>query len=147
MSEVPLYTRISPRYQTTMLVGVEGEPALREHRGNVSVGGFYFEAERPYEPGTLLELLVRLPGAAFWLKGRGRVLSCEPQGSGVGVRGNFVDLDLGNTTSLREWLESIDQAYPEKDPAAGPRQVVEDPREETVLCVTTDPPPDHGCDE
>ncbi len=144
MSEIPLYTRGSPRYQTTLLVGVEGEPGLREHRGNVSVGGFYFEAERPFEAGTLLELLVRLPGAAFWLKGRGRVLSCEPQGASVGVRGCFVDLELGDRASLREWLRSIGSAFPEGESPAGRPRVVEDPREVTLLAVTAEP---SECDE
>jgi hypothetical protein len=140
-AEVAVYTRTSPRHQTTLLVGVEGEPGMREHRGNVSVGGFFFESCQAYEPEALLELLVRLPGAGIWLRGRGRVLGCEPAGPALGVRGAFVDLELGDRHSLGEWLRSIQQACEEIAPGDRPA-VVEDRREETVLAVETDPPDD-----
>jgi hypothetical protein len=107
MKNVPVNTRKSPRYHTTVLARTEEESAMRESRGNVSAGGFCFESDRELEPGKVVELLVRLPGAGFWLSAKGVVLGCIQYEGSVGVRGRFTKIDIGDATLLFRWIESI----------------------------------------
>jgi len=100
-------TRKSPRYHTTVLARAEGESAMHESRGNVSAGGFCFESDREFEPGKVVELLIRLPGAGFWLSAKGIVLGCVQNDGSVGVRGCFTHIDVGNASLLFRWIESI----------------------------------------
>ena len=101
-------TRKSPRYHTTVLSRTEGESYMHESRGNVSAGGFCFDSDRELEPGKVVELLIRLPGAGFWLSARGIVLGCVAKGDSVGVRGRFTKVDMGDAALLFQWIESID---------------------------------------
>ena len=107
MKKVPVNTRKSPRYHTTVLTRTEEESAMRESRGNVSAGGFCFEADQELEPGKVVELLIRLPGAGFWLSAKGVVLGCIRKDDSVDVRGRFTKIDLGDATLLFRWIESI----------------------------------------
>lgn len=100
-------TRKSPRYHTTVLARTEGDSAMYESRGNVSAGGFCFESDRELEPGKVVELLIRLPGAGFWLSAKGIVLGCIQYEDSVGVRGRFTHIDVGNAALLFRWIESI----------------------------------------
>ena len=101
-------TRKSPRYHTTVLARTEGESSMHESRGNVSAGGFCFESPEELEPGKVVELLIRLPGAGFWLSARGVVLGCIPKEDSVGIRGRFTQIDVGDAALLFRWIESID---------------------------------------
>lgn len=100
-------TRKSPRYHTTVLARAEGESSMQESRGNVSAGGFCFESDQELEPGEVVELLFRLPGAGFWLKAKGVVLGCIPKDDSIGVRGRFTKIDIGDAALLLRWLESV----------------------------------------
>ena len=100
-------TRKSPRYHTTVLTRTEEESTMRESRGNVSTGGFCFESDQEIEPGKVVELLIRLPGAGFWLSAKGVVLGCIHKEDSVGVRGRFTKIDIGDATLLFRWIESI----------------------------------------
>lgn len=104
---VPVNTRKSPRYHTTVLARTEEESAMHESRGNVSAGGFCFESDQELEPGKVVELLIRLPGAGFWLKAKGVVLGCILKDDSVGVRGRFTKIDVGDASLLLRWIESI----------------------------------------
>jgi hypothetical protein len=120
-----------------MFARLEGEGTMRECRGNVSVGGFCFEAERACEPGMLAEVLFRLPGAGVWLKGRGVVLGCVQREKSVGVRGRFVAIDLGDTGLLEHWLDSIHSLYAaESDDDESREELQEDPQEITLYSTT-----------
>ena len=100
-------TRKSPRYHTTVLARTEGESSMHESRGNVSAGGFCFESDQGLEPGKVVELLIRLPGAGFWLSAKGVVLGCIQNEDSVGVRGRFTKIELGDAALLFRWIESI----------------------------------------
>jgi len=100
-------TRKSPRYHTTVLTRSEGESSMHESRGNISAGGFCFESDREFEPGKVVELLIGLPGAGFWLSAKGVVLGCIHNQESVGVRGRFTQVDVGNAALLFRWIESI----------------------------------------
>lgn len=100
-------TRKSPRYHTTVLARAEGESCMHESRGNVSAGGFCFESDLEFEPGKVVELLIRLPGAGFWLSAKGVVLGCIDYRDSVGVRGRFTQVDVGNAALLFRWIKSI----------------------------------------
>ena len=100
-------TRKSPRYHTTVLARTEGESSMQESRGNVSAGGFCFESDQEFEPGKVVELLIRLPGAGFWMSAKGVVLGCIDYEESVGVRGRFTHIDVGNAALLFRWIESI----------------------------------------
>ena len=100
-------TRKSPRYHTTVLARTEGESTMHEARGNVSAGGFCFDSEQELDPGKVVELLFRLPGAGFWLSAKGVVLGCIPKEDSVGVRGCFTQIDVGDAALLFRWIESI----------------------------------------
>ena len=107
MNNVPVNTRKSPRYHTTVLTRTDEESAMHESRGNVSAGGFCFEADQELEPGKVVELLIRLPGAGFWLSAKGVVLGCIHKDDSVGIRGRFTKIDIGDATLLFRWIESI----------------------------------------
>ena len=81
---------------------------MHESRGNVSAGGFCFESDQELEPGKVVELLIRLPGAGFWLSAKGVVLGCISKEESVGVRGRFTQIDIGDASLLFRWIESID---------------------------------------
>jgi hypothetical protein len=100
-------TRKSPRYHTTVLARTEGESSMHESRGNVSAGGFCFDSDRELEPGKMVELLIRLPGAGFWLSAKGIVLGCILKEDSVGVRGRFTKIDVGDAALLFRWIKSI----------------------------------------
>lgn len=107
MNTSAVNTRKSPRYHTTVLARTEGESAMHESRGNVSAGGFCFESDQVLEPGKVVELLIRLPGAGFWLSAKGIVLGCIQNEDSVGVRGRFTHVDVGNAALLFRWIETI----------------------------------------
>jgi len=59
--------RESPRYNITLYAQYHVGGPFIERRGNVSIGGFCFEGEIAYSPGTELDLLFRLPGTKEWI--------------------------------------------------------------------------------
>ena len=107
MPELPANTRKSPRYKTTLLARCEKESSMHECRGNVSAGGFCFESPTEIETGTRVEILFRLPGAGVWMSAKGVVLGCVRTDDTVGVRGRFVEIDMGDPDLLARWIESI----------------------------------------
>ena len=100
-------TRKSSRHNTTILIRLDGELAMTERRGNVSAGGFCFEADRELEMGKTIELLFRLPGAGIWLRAQGEVAGCEVLDGWVAVRGKFTEIDVGDAAILNQWLRSL----------------------------------------
>lgn len=123
--------RQDPRYHTTLLVRCIGEQDMREHRGDVSVGGFCFEARDATDPGKVVEVLFRLPGAGFWLRGQGLVLGSVARGDKVAVRCRFTRVDLGDAGALDGWIRSIalngDELAPPRAPAGETRRAAAAP--------------------
>jgi hypothetical protein len=132
--EVMIYTRQSPRYQTSIFSRVDGESSMCESRGNVSVGGFCFESDRSINPGTRVEVLFRLPGAGFWLKGYGEVLATEPRNDTLVVRGNFIGFDSGDADLLARWTKAIE--HYQDGPAVCALEDQADPSEEILFSTT-----------
>ncbi len=129
--KIRIYTRQHPRYATSIFTRAETEDCMCECRGNVSLGGFCIERATALEPGERVELLFRLPGAGFWLRGSGRVLASEPRRTGYAVRGRFESFDNGDPELLRRWTEALAHFQPtmaRPAPAAG-----EDPNEITLF--------------
>jgi hypothetical protein len=112
LEEFRIYTRQHPRYSTSILARVENDPVMRESRGNISVGGFCFLADAPLEAGTRIEVLFRMPGAGFWLKGYGQVLASQAQNGSYAVRGRFDTFDGGDPELLRRWSEALARFRP-----------------------------------
>ena len=124
--------RQDPRYHTTLLVRCIGEQDMREHRGDVSAGGFCFEARYPTDPGKVVDVLFRLPGAGFWLRGQGVVLGSTERGDKVAVRCRFTRVDLRNAGALDGWIQSMalssaDVPVPPRAPAGGCRRAAAAP--------------------
>lgn len=107
--KVIIYTRQHPRYTTSIFARAYGQTAMQEGRGNVSVGGFCFEAEGTWEAGCQVELLFRLPGAGFWLRGTGVVLACDDRDGRYAVRGRFESFDTGDPDLLVRWSEALER--------------------------------------
>jgi len=101
--------RKAQRFNTSLLVRLDGENLLRECRGNVSAGGFCFESDVEIEPGTMIELLVRLPGAGIWIQGQGVVLGIATGGDSLGIRGRFTEIEPGEPDLFGQWLQSIQE--------------------------------------
>ncbi len=98
--------RESPRYNITMFARYQGEGSFIERRGNIGIGGFCFEGEKEYLPGTPVDLLFRLPGTQTWIHARGRVLGYNNQGY-LGVRGHFTRIDFEDERMLARWIDSM----------------------------------------
>jgi hypothetical protein len=98
--------RESPRYNITMFARYQGEGPFIERRGNIGIGGFCFEGEKEYLPGTPVDLLFRLPGTQTWIHARGRVLGHSEQGY-LGVRGHFTEIDFEDERMLARWIDSM----------------------------------------
>lgn len=126
---VVIYTRQHPRYTTSIFARTEGQLGMVEARGNVSVGGFCFEAEGTWEAGSQVELLFRLPGAGFWLRGTGEVLACEQREGGYAVRGRFASFDTGDPELLNRWSEALERF----GILGRPAEMTDDPDEEILF--------------
>ena len=96
-----------PRFNTTMYACALGESEMIECRGNFSAGGFCFEYEQRMKPCSLVDALIRLPGAGLWVRARGKVLGCIELENSVGIRCEFLEVDSGDTGFLLDWLQSI----------------------------------------
>ena len=107
MGEMQQAQRLDPRYHTTLLVRCIGEQDMREHRGDVSAGGFCYEAQHATAPGKVVDVLFRLPGAGFWLRGQGVVLGLVERDDRLAVRCRFTRVDMGDAGALDGWLRSL----------------------------------------
>jgi len=97
--------RISPRFETKMVVSFDGESAASETFGNVGIGGFCFLADRIPRPGQVVDLLIDLDGLGHWVLVRGEVLGLVRQKNGVGVRGRFTKIAFEEERHLARWLD------------------------------------------
>jgi len=99
--------RESPRYNITMFARYQGQGPFIERRGNIGIGGFCFEGEKEYLPGTPVDLLFRLPGTQTWIHARGRVLGATDNNGYLGVRGHFSSIDFDDERMLARWIDSM----------------------------------------
>jgi hypothetical protein len=99
--------RESPRYNITMFARYQGEGPFIERRGNIGIGGFCFEGEKEYLPGTRVDLLFRLPGTQTWIHARGRVLGTTDNHGYLGVRGHFTSIEFEDERMLARWIDSM----------------------------------------
>ena len=99
--------RISPRYNITMYAQYQAGGPFIERRGNISIGGFCFEGEKNYTPGSVLDLLFRLPGSSEWIHARGEVLGQTESHGFLGIRGRFVEIDFEDERRLARWLDQM----------------------------------------
>jgi hypothetical protein len=101
------HERLSPRFDTKLLVSFAGESASRETCGNVGIGGFCFESNRSPEPGEALDLLVDLTGMGHWVFVRGVVLGMiELKKGRVGIRGRFTSIAFEDERRLARWIDN-----------------------------------------
>ena len=99
--------RESPRYNVTMFARYQGEGPFIERRGNISIGGFCFEGEKEYLPGTPVDLLFRLPGTQTWIHARGHVLGHTDNQGYLGIRGHFSSIEFEDERMLARWIDSM----------------------------------------
>ena len=99
--------RESPRYNITMFARYQGEGPFIERRGNIGIGGFCFEGEKEFLPGTLVDLLFRLPGTQTWIHAQGHVLGQNDNHGYLGVRGHFTAIGFDDDRMLARWIDSM----------------------------------------
>jgi len=99
--------RESARYNITLFARHKGMGTFIERRGNVGIGGFCFEGECEYEPGTRVDLLFRLPGTTTWIHAGGTVLGHTRAYNWLGIRGCFDDISFENQRMLARWLDRM----------------------------------------
>lgn len=99
--------RESPRYNITMFARYQGQGPFSERRGNIGIGGFCFEGEKEYLPGSPVDLLFRLPGTQTWIHARGRVLGQTDNLGYLGVRGHFTEIGFDDERMLARWIDSM----------------------------------------
>ena len=97
--------RVSPRFDTKMVVSFDGESAASETFGNVGIGGFCFQSDRPAKPGQVVDLLIDLDGLGHWVLVRGEVLGIVQLKNGVGVRGQFTKIAFEEERQLARWID------------------------------------------
>lgn len=99
--------RVSPRYNISLYARAQGHGAFVERRANIGIGGFCFEGEREYIPGTEVDLLFRLPGTSEWIHARGRVLGHTRMQGWLGIRGHFTGISFENERRLARWIDDM----------------------------------------
>ena len=97
--------RISSRFDSRVLVRYMDMSSFDYRRGNLSIGGFGFDADRKLLPGTQVELLFLLPDTDTWINATGSVLGSEKTRAGLGVRGEFSEISFENERLLARWLD------------------------------------------
>ncbi len=99
--------RESARYNVTMFARYQGNGTFIERRGNIGIGGFCFEGEKEFHPGTQVDLLFRLPGTSNWISARGIVLGHTDSQGWLGIRGCFTEINFDNERVLARWLDGM----------------------------------------
>lgn len=97
--------RISPRFDTKMVISFDGESAASETQGNVGIGGFCFLSDRIPRTGQVIDLLIDLDGFGHWVLVRGEVLGIISQKDQVGVRGRFTRIAFEEERHLARWID------------------------------------------
>lgn len=99
--------RLSPRYNISLYARAHGHGAFVERRANIGIGGFCFEGEHEYLPGTDVEILFRLPNTTEWIHARGRVLGHTRKQGWLGIRGHFTGISFENERRLARWIDDM----------------------------------------
>ncbi len=99
--------RTSARYNITLYAQYQAGGPFIERRGNISIGGFCFEGELTYTPGTTLDLLFRLPGSSEWIHAHGEVLGQTETHGFLGIRGQFTEIEFEDERRLARWLDKM----------------------------------------
>jgi hypothetical protein len=101
--------RDSPRYDINLYARRVPGGTFVERRGNIGIGGFCFEGERDFAPGSRVDLLFRLPGTRDWIHAQGLVLGTTYAHGFLGVRGRFDDeqFDLEKQRQLARWIDEM----------------------------------------
>ncbi len=97
--------RNSPRFEARMLVSFESELSAHETKGNVGIGGFFFQLHLAPEAGDEVELLVDLEGQLKWIQATGEVLEVVTLENGFGIRGKFTSIAFDEERQLARWLD------------------------------------------
>ncbi|CAM4208343.1 TIGR02266 family protein [Corallococcus sp. ZKHCc1 1396] len=84
---------------------------------NLSRGGLYINTQQPLPVGTVVRILVSLPGASFPVDLAGKVTRTNAQGAGPGgeVPGmavEFVDVDDDKRSRIEAFVERLREALP-----------------------------------
>jgi hypothetical protein len=78
--------------------------SFEPHRGNLAIGGVYFEALHP-PVGSHVEVRFLVPGAAEEVRARGEVLRISRDGPRFGAHVKFVDIPLEAELAIARWLQ------------------------------------------
>ena len=101
--------RESPRYRVILFARPRGEGEFWDYRGNVGIGGFYFEGDEMVAEGTEMEIFFQLPNTCTWILARGIVIGQVELDYGVGLRGKFTEMTFEKERHLARWLDSMYQ--------------------------------------
>ncbi len=97
--------RDSVRIALPLLVrDVELGGSFEERRGNLGLGGVYFEALHP-PAGNRLEVRFILPGRREEIQALGEVLRVTREGERFGAHLHFVDLPLDTELTIARFLQ------------------------------------------
>lgn len=105
MSDKRRFPRINSKFALEVIPSEMGEGTSQ----NVSKGGLLFTHNGAINVGTILYLTLRVPGLSGSIDVKGKVLRCDPSGTGnlTNVAVNFVDLDPESEKSIMEMLETF----------------------------------------
>ncbi|RKI13963.1 TIGR02266 family protein [Corallococcus sp. AB030] len=93
---------------------------------NLSRGGLYINTQQPLPVGTVVRLLVSLPGASFPVDLSGKVTRTNPQGTpGSEVPGmavEFLDVDDEKRSRIEAFVERLREALPADERGSATRK-------------------------
>src|SRR4051812_46741477 len=104
--------RQAPRVEHELLVAYKTVGGFAsEWAVNLSRGGLFVNTRNPLSMGTMVRLMVNLPGIQFPFELAGRVVRVEPvdNGSNVapGMGIEFLDVDAKTREELAEFVEKL----------------------------------------
>ena len=112
--------RKSARLQHELLVAyrtVDG--FITDWAVNISHGGVFINTRNPLAVGSVVRLIVSLPGAEFPFDLLGRVIRVHPNdpetGQVPGMGLEFIDIDDDKRERLERFVETLRQALPDEE--------------------------------
>ena len=98
------FERKSPRCPISMFARDQRNDWFVSGPGDISMGGFRIETDEPFEPGTTIDLFLRLPDTGTWIQGTGEVLATTGTEKKLDVRGRLVRMKIEDQYALAHWL-------------------------------------------
>ncbi|MBI3394446.1 MAG: PilZ domain-containing protein [Spirochaetia bacterium] len=87
---------------------LEVKPATPVSGQNISKGGLMFTHPAALDPGSVVQLVLRVPSLSGSVDVKAKVIRCErASGPGYNVAVNFVDLEPDQETQIEDFVNSF----------------------------------------